>query len=127
MNAAHLRDAVALLLISAAFFSAPQFAAAQTYPNRTVRIVDVFPPGGGTDVVGRVLAAMLSPARIPADIVTRLNAELQKAVAQSDVRERFAAAGVEPGTSSPDELAAIVKNEIAKWSKVIKDAGIRAD
>ena len=127
MNAAHLRDAVALLLISAAFFSAPQFAAAQTYPNRTVRIVDVFPPGGGTDVVGRVLAAKLSPARIPADIVTRLNAELHKAVAQSDVRERFAAAGVEPGTSSPDELAAIVKNEIAKWSKVIKDAGIRAD
>ena len=127
MNAAHLRDAVALLLISAAFFSAPQFAAAQTCPNRTVRIVDVFPPGGGTDVVGRVLAAKLSPARIPADIVTRLNAELQKAVAQSDVRERFAAAGVEPGTSSPDELAAILKNEIAKWSKVIKDAGIRAD
>lgn len=127
MNAAHPRDAVALLLISAAFFSAPQFAAAQTYPNRTVRIVDVFPPGGGTDVVGRVLAAKLSPARIPADIVTRLNAELQKAVAQSDVRERFAAAGVEPGTSSPDELAAILKNEIAKWSKVIKDAGIRAD
>ena len=127
MNAAHPRDAVALLLISAAFFSAPQFAAAQTYPNRTVRIIDVFPPGGGTDVVGRVLAAKLSPARIPADIVTRLNAELQKAVAQSDVRERFAAAGVEPGTSSPDELAAIVKNEIAKWSKVIKDAGIRAD
>lgn len=127
MNAAHPRDAVALLLISAAFFSAPQFAAAQTYPNRTVRIVDVFPPGGGTDVVGRVLAAKLSPARIPADIVTRLNAELQKAVAQSDVRERFAAAGLEPGTSSPDELAAIVKNEIAKWSKVIKDAGIRAD
>ena len=127
MNAAHPRDAVALPLISAAFFSAPQFAAAQTYPNRTVRIVDVFPPGGGTDVVGRVLAAMLSPARIPADIVIRLNAELQKAVAQSDVRERFAAAGVEPGTSSPDELAAILKNEIAKWSKVIKDAGIRAD
>ena len=127
MNAAHPRDAVALLLISAAFFSAPQFAAAQTYPNRTVRIVDVFPPGGGTDVVGRVLAAKLSPARIPADIVIRLNAELQKAVAQSDVRERVAAAGVEPGTSSPDELAAIVKNEIAKWSKVIKDAGIRAD
>lgn len=127
MNAAHPRDAVALLLIGAAFFSAPQFAAAQTYPNRTVRIVDVFPPGGGTDVVGRVLAAKLSPVRIPADIVTRLNAELQKAVAQSDVRERFAAAGVEPGTSSPDELAAILKNEIAKWSKVIKDAGIRAD
>ncbi len=127
MNAAHPRDAVALLLISAAFFSAPQFAAAQTYPNRTVRIVDVFPLSGGTDFVGRVLAAKLSPARIPADIVTHLNAELQKAVAQSDVRERFAAAGVEPGTSSPDELAAILKNEIAKWSKVIKDAGIRAD
>lgn len=65
MNAAHPRDAVALPLISAAFFSAPQFAAAQTYPNRTVRIVDVFPPGGGTDVVGRVLAAHPGRHRYP--------------------------------------------------------------
>jgi tripartite-type tricarboxylate transporter receptor subunit TctC len=79
----------------------------------------------GFEAVGHL--GIYAPARIPADIVARLNAELQKAVAQSDVRERFAAAGVEPGTSSPDELAAILKNEIAKWSKVIKDAGIRAD
>lgn len=326
MNAAQLRCALSLLLSTAVVFSTPQFSAAQSYPTRTVRIIDVFPPGGGTDVVGRVLATKLSqvfgqsfvvenrpgaagtigtdsvaksppdgytlfivtsislgantmypklpydilrdfapiakvgsaayvlvahpslpvrsvkelialsnsrrgqlnyasagtgssthlagellksragidivhvpykgsapvviaivsgetefgfaavtsalaqinsgklnalgvsslqrnpvipsvptvaetlpgfeavghlglyaPAHIPADIVARLNAELQKAVAQSEVRERFAAAGVEPATSSPDELGFILKSEIAKWAKVIKDAGIRAD
>ena len=79
----------------------------------------------GFEAVG--ILGIYGPARIPADIVARLNAELQKAVAQPDVRERFAAAGVEPSTSSPDELGSILKNEIAKWSKVIRDAGIRAD
>ena len=44
-----------------------------------------------------------------------------------DLRERFAAAGVEPAASSSEELGLILRNEIAKWSKVIKDAGIRAD
>jgi tripartite-type tricarboxylate transporter receptor subunit TctC len=79
----------------------------------------------GFEAVGHL--GIYAPARIPVDIVARLNAELQKAVAQPDVRERFAAAGVEPGTSSADELGVILRNEIAKWSKVIKDAGIRAD
>ena len=79
----------------------------------------------GFEAVG--ILGVYAPARIPADIVARLNVELQKAVAQPDVRERISAAGVEPSASSPDELGAILKNEIAKWSKVIKDAGIRAD
>lgn len=68
-----------------------------------------------------------APAGTPPDIVARLNAELQKAVAQPDVRERFADAGVEASASSPDELGAILKNEIVKWAKVIKDAGIRVE
>ena len=79
----------------------------------------------GFEAVG--ILGVYAPARIPADIVARLNAELQKAVAQPDVRERFAAAGVEPSASSPDELGVILKSEIAKWSKVIKDARIHAD
>ena len=79
----------------------------------------------GFEAVG--ILGIYAPARIPADIVARLNAELQKAVAQPDVRERIVAAGVEPSTSTPEELGGILKNEIAKWGKVIKDAGIRAD
>src|SRR5688572_21949402 len=79
----------------------------------------------GFEAVGHL--GIYAPARTPADIVARLNSELQKAAGEPDVRERFAAAGVVPSTSTPDELGAILRNEIVKWSKVIKDAGIRAD
>ena len=68
-----------------------------------------------------------APAGTPADIVARLSAEVQKAVAQADVRERFLNVGVESAPASGAELSALLKEEIVKWAKVIKDAGIRAD
>ena len=70
---------------------------------------------------------LYAPAGTPTDNVVRLNAELQKVVVQPDVRERFAGLGIEAAASSPDELGAILKSDILKWAKVIKDAGIRAD
>ena len=79
----------------------------------------------GFEAVGHL--GFYAPARTPPEVIARLNAELQKAVVQPDARERFAAAGVEPGTSSPEDMGAIIRNEIDKWAKVIRDAGIRAD
>ena len=79
----------------------------------------------GFEAVGHL--GFYAPARTPADILARLSAELQKAAAEPDARERFAAAGIVPDTSTSDELGAVLKNEIAKWSKIIKDAGIRDD
>ncbi len=70
---------------------------------------------------------LTAPARTPATIISRLHTDTVKALAQTDVRGKFADLGVETIGNSPDEFAAAIKSEIPKWAKVIKDAGIIPD
>lgn len=69
----------------------------------------------------------LTPAATPRANVTALNREIVKAIDTRDVRERFAAAGVEAKSSSVEELDALLKSEVARWSKIIKESGVRLD
>ena len=69
--------------------------------------------------------ALFAPARTPTTIINRLNQEVVRFLARTDVKEKFFATGVEPIGSSPIELAGAMKSEIARMGKVIKDAGIR--
>jgi tripartite-type tricarboxylate transporter receptor subunit TctC len=73
------------------------------------------------------LHAVFAPARTPDVIVRRLNAEIVKLLHAPSTQEQFFAAGVEAVGSTPDELAATVTSEIARWGNVIRQAGIRAD
>jgi tripartite-type tricarboxylate transporter receptor subunit TctC len=70
---------------------------------------------------------MLAPAGTPREIITRLNAELIKAVGATDMKPRFAQAGVEPLTSTPDEFGQFIKSEATRFGKVIKEAGIKGE
>ena len=70
--------------------------------------------------------ALLAPAGTPAPIVDKIRQETLKILAQADLRARFAQLGLDTVGNSPGELAAIIKTDIAKWAKVIKDAGITA-
>jgi tripartite-type tricarboxylate transporter receptor subunit TctC len=70
---------------------------------------------------------MFAPARTPASVINRLNQEVVRVLNIAEVKERFFNAGEETIGSSPEQLAATVRSDIAKWGKVIKDAGIRAD
>ncbi len=70
--------------------------------------------------------ALVAPAGTPLDIRRRLNAEVRRALGLPDVKQRFADLGMIAEDSTPDGLDAFIKSEIAKWSKVIKDADIRA-
>jgi tripartite-type tricarboxylate transporter receptor subunit TctC len=70
---------------------------------------------------------LLAPAGTPRDIITRLHAEVVKAVGSAEVRERFQSFGSEPLGSSPEEFAAQIKSDIAKWAQVAKTANVRAD
>jgi tripartite-type tricarboxylate transporter receptor subunit TctC len=70
---------------------------------------------------------VLVPAGTPKPIVDLLHRALVRMVAEPEVKERFAALGFEPVANSPDEFAAQVKSEIAKWGKVIHDADIKAE
>ena len=71
------------------------------------------------------LNGVFAPAGTPAAIVNRLNSEIAKFLQRAEVRERFLATGVETVGSTPAEFAATVKAEVAKWGKLIREAGIR--
>ena len=70
--------------------------------------------------------ALVAPAGTPREIVRRLNREVTQIVTQPDVRQRFADLGMTIDAGPPEALDAYIKSEILKWSKVIRDADIRA-
>jgi tripartite-type tricarboxylate transporter receptor subunit TctC len=67
----------------------------------------------------------VAPARTPPQIVNRLNREIAAALQLPEIRARALDAGTEPHTNSPQEFAALIREETAKWAKVIKTAGIK--
>jgi tripartite-type tricarboxylate transporter receptor subunit TctC len=71
--------------------------------------------------------ALFAPAGVPAEIVTRLNAEVAKVLRAPDIQERFFTMGAEPAPGTPAELDAFVRREIARWTKIVKDTGIKAE
>jgi tripartite-type tricarboxylate transporter receptor subunit TctC len=70
---------------------------------------------------------IVAPARTPKEIVARLNSEIVSLLKVQDTQQRMAANGAEIVASTPEEFGAYVATEIAKWEKVIRSAGIRAD
>ena len=70
---------------------------------------------------------LAAPAGTPREIVTRLNKEMIRIMALPDIKERFVQLGAEPTTSTPEEFTALVREELAKWRKVIRAAGIKVD
>ena len=79
----------------------------------------------GFEVTGWI--GLLAPARTPATIVRKLHLESVKALALPDLHAKLADLGVEGIGNSPDEFAAVIKSDIPKWAKMIKDAGIKPD
>ena len=71
--------------------------------------------------------AILGPAGLPRDVVARLNTEIVKALKAPDTHKRVLELGADPVGSTPEQLASYMKSEIAKWAKVIKSAGIKAE
>jgi tripartite-type tricarboxylate transporter receptor subunit TctC len=70
--------------------------------------------------------ALVAPAGTPHDIRQRLNAEVKRALALADVKQRYADLGMTVEDSTPEHVDAYIKSEIAKWTKVIRDADIKA-
>jgi tripartite-type tricarboxylate transporter receptor subunit TctC len=70
---------------------------------------------------------ILAPAGTPQPVVKRLNTELVKIMHAPEMKEKLTATGTEPLTSTPEEFAAYIKREIAKWGDVIRKAGVKAD
>jgi len=72
-------------------------------------------------------AAVFTTAGTPKDIIARLNAEIQKALAMPEVRDRMKTLGAEPTGSTPEQLGAMLKSEIEKYGKLVRTIGLRID
>jgi len=71
--------------------------------------------------------AIFGPAGMPAEVTSKLGAEIAKAVNETDLRERLKGLGTTPIGSAPEVLAAHVRSELDRWTKVVRTAGIRPD
>ena len=71
--------------------------------------------------------AMFAPAGTPRPIVDKLQLQVKKVLQTPDVAKRLAEIGLEVVASTPDELAAYQRAEIAKWAKVVKDSGAKVE
>lgn len=70
---------------------------------------------------------LLAPAGTPKDVIAKLNAEVNKALATPDVREKLAAAGIEPAGGTPQQFNDFIQSEMARWAKVANSAGIQPE
>jgi len=70
---------------------------------------------------------ILAPAGTPKPIIARLNAEIVRVMQAPDLQARFAATGTEPRTSTPEEFGEFIRQEMVKWGKVVRQAGLKAD
>ena len=67
------------------------------------------------------------PANMPADLVLKINTDLRAIVATPEMRDQLASQGLIPNTNTPEQFAKMVRDDHARWAKVVRDAGIKAD
>jgi tripartite-type tricarboxylate transporter receptor subunit TctC len=104
-------------------------AIATTGPKRTPVAPDI-PTVAESGVAGYEVTTfygMSAPARTPRAILDRLHSETVRALSAEDVRERLRGLGADPVGNTQEQYTAFIQNEIAKWGKVIKAAGIKAE
>jgi tripartite-type tricarboxylate transporter receptor subunit TctC len=70
---------------------------------------------------------LVAPAGTPREVIAKLNAEVIRILAMPDVRERFLAQGVEPVGSTPEQFGDHIRGQMAKWSEVVRKAGVKAE
>ena len=70
---------------------------------------------------------LTAPAKTPRDVIMKINADVRKVVNSPELKERLKAEGSDPVGSSPEQFATFLRNEIAKWAKVIKFAGVKSE
>ena len=71
--------------------------------------------------------AVIGPAKLAPDLVAKLNADVNAVMTLPDVKENLVKQGLIPTTSTPEELAALIKSDVPRWAKVIADAKITVD
>jgi len=71
--------------------------------------------------------SVLVPAKTPPSVINRLSSALQQALNRAETRERLIAQGFAPQTSTPEQLAQRIKQDLTRWDRVVKEAGIKLE
>jgi tripartite-type tricarboxylate transporter receptor subunit TctC len=100
-------------------FSAKRVPGAQEVPTLA--------EAGGPSIESSTWLLFLAPAGTPREIVNRLSQEADKVVRSAEIRTRFDQLGIFPGGGTPADAAKFLDDEIARWARVIKTAGVKAD
>ena len=120
---------IAALVLAAAGVAAAaeRVNAPQAYPTRPVRLIVPYPPGGGNDTLARLLGQKLTESWGQQVVVDKVNRDFVRILDLPDIRERLKQLGSEGAGSTPSELARFVRAESAKYSKAIRESGIKAE
>jgi tripartite-type tricarboxylate transporter receptor subunit TctC len=102
-------------------------AAASAQRNRLLPEVATFAELGYPKVAVSLWYGLLVPAGTPAVLIDRLNRQVTMVLESSEVREKLLAQGAEPMTGSPEAFASFMRDEMAKWAPVVKQAGVKLD
>jgi tripartite-type tricarboxylate transporter receptor subunit TctC len=102
-------------------------AATSTRRSEVFPDVPTFAEQGFADAVADQWAGVLAPARTPAAIVARLNAGIVAVMNDPDVRVRLAQTGTVPAPDSPEHFSRYLKDEYARWGRIIREKGIKAE
>ena len=70
---------------------------------------------------------MFGPAALPRELVVKVNGDIASVLMAPDVKDRLASSGAEPAHTTPEDLGKLVREEVAKWAKVVADSGARVD
>jgi tripartite-type tricarboxylate transporter receptor subunit TctC len=89
--------------------------------------VPTFDEAGLKGYEASTYAALLAPANTPKDVVAKLNAATLRVLGTNATKERFAQMGAEPAGNSSEQFAAFLKQDVAKWAKVIKEGNIKVE
>jgi tripartite-type tricarboxylate transporter receptor subunit TctC len=82
---------------------------------------------GFSDTVANQWAGTLAPAGTAPAVISKLSGAFHAALTDADVRRKLTQAGVTPSPSTPEEFAQYLKQEIARWGKLIRDKGIKSE
>jgi tripartite-type tricarboxylate transporter receptor subunit TctC len=102
-----------------AMFSTKRVPGAQEVPTMA--------EAGGPPIESSTWLLFLAPAGTPREIVNRLSSETDKVLGSTEIRTRFDTLGIFPGGGTPERAGQFLNDEIARWAKVIKAAGVKAD
>jgi tripartite-type tricarboxylate transporter receptor subunit TctC len=100
-----------------------------TSPTRVAMMPDVptareagYPTFEATNVTG-----LIAPAGTPTDVIQKLNAAMQKVLADATLRDRFAAIGASPTGGPPEDFARYIREDLAKWTRIVKEANVKVE